>query len=61
VSLIAKRAMRDLVRSRGKSKEEAEDLVRRFSGHSLRAGYAASAAAADVSALRIQQHTTQER
>ena len=32
-------------------------MVRRFSGHSLRAGYATSAAAADVPALRIQQHT----
>jgi integrase len=57
VSRIVKRAMRDLARSRGKSKAEAKELVRRFSGHSLRAGYATSAAAADVPALRIQQHT----
>jgi integrase len=57
VSLIVKRAMRDLARSRGKSDADAMDLVRRFSGHSLRAGYATSAAAADVPALRIQQHT----
>ena len=49
--------MRDLARRRGKSMAEAKDLVRRFSGHSLRAGYATSAAAADVPALRIQQHT----
>jgi integrase len=57
VSRIVKRAMRDLARRRGKSRAEAKDLVRRFSGHSLRAGYATSAAAADVPALRIQQHT----
>jgi integrase len=57
VSRIVKKAMRDLARRRGKSKAEAKDLVRRFSGHSLRAGYATSAAAADVPALRIQQHT----
>jgi integrase len=50
-------AMRDLTRRRGKSMAETKDLVRRFSGHSLRAGYATSAAAADVPALRIQQHT----
>ena len=57
VSRIVKKAMRDLARRRGKSMAEAKDLVRRFSGHSLRAGYATSAAAADVPALRIQQHT----
>jgi integrase len=57
VSRIVKKAMRDLARSRGKTKAEAKELVRRFSGHSLRAGYATSAAAADVPALRIQQHT----
>jgi integrase len=57
VSRIVKKTMRDLARRRGKSKAEAKDLVRRFSGHSLRAGYATSAAAADVPALRIQQHT----
>ena len=57
VSRIVKRAMGDLAKSRGKSKAEAKELVRRFSGHSLRAGYATSAAAADVPALRIQQHT----
>jgi integrase len=57
VSRIVKKAMRDLARRRGKSMAEAKDMVRRFSGHSLRAGYATSAAAADVPALRIQQHT----
>jgi integrase len=57
VSRIVKKAMRDLARRRGKTVDEAKDVVRRFSGHSLRAGYATSAAAADVPALRIQQHT----
>jgi hypothetical protein len=41
--------MRDLARKRGKSKGEAKDLVKRFSGHSLRAGF--------VAPLRIAQHT----
>jgi integrase len=57
VSLIVKRAMRDLARSRGKSAEEAKELVQRFSGHSLRAGFVTSAAAVDVPALRIAGHT----
>jgi integrase len=57
VSRIVKKAMRDLARRRGKTRAEARDIVCRFSGHSLRAGYATSAAAADVPALRIQQHT----
>jgi hypothetical protein len=57
VSRIVKRLMRDLAHSRGKSDVEAKELVRLFSGHSLRAGYATSPAAADVPALRIQQHT----
>ena len=57
VSRIVQRAMRDLARRRGRSDAEAKEMVRRFSGHSLRAGYATSAAAADVPALRIQQHT----
>jgi integrase len=57
VSRIVKKAMRDLARRRGKSMAAAREMVRRFSGHSLRAGYVTSAAAADVPALRIQQHT----
>ena len=35
VSRIVKRVARDLQQRRGKSKEEAAELVRRFSGHSL--------------------------
>jgi integrase len=44
VSRIVKKAMRDPSRRRGKSKDEAKEAVRRFSGHSLRAGYATRAA-----------------
>ena len=36
--------------------DEAKELMRRFSGHSLRAGFVTSAAAVDVPALRIAQH-----
>ncbi|HEX6001358.1 MAG TPA: tyrosine-type recombinase/integrase [Hyphomicrobiaceae bacterium] len=57
VSRIVKRAMRDIARKRGKTIEEAKELVRRFSGHSLRAGFVTSAAAVDVPPLRIAQHT----
>jgi integrase len=57
VARIVKKVMKDLTKARGKSKAEAKELVKRFSGHSLRSGYATSAAAADVPQLRIQQQT----
>jgi integrase len=57
VSRIVKRAMRDIARKRGRTIEEAKEMVRRFSGHSLRAGFVTSAAAVDVPPLRIAQHT----
>ena len=57
VSCIVKERVRLLARLRGKSMEEAAELVVRFSGHSMRAGYATSAAAADVPGYRIKQHT----
>jgi integrase len=57
VSRIVKKAMRDIARKRGKTIEEAKELVRRYSGHSLRAGFVTSAAAVDVPALRIAGHT----
>jgi integrase len=57
VSRIVKRAARDIARKRGKSIDEAKELIRRFSGHSLRAGFVTSAAAVDVPPLRIAQHT----
>ena len=57
VSRIVKRAMRDIARKRGRTIDEAKELVRRFSGHSLRAGFITSAAAVDVPALRIAGHS----
>ena len=41
----------------GSTPAEAADLAAQFSGHSLRAGYATSAASKDVPTYRIQQHT----
>jgi integrase len=57
VSRIVKRAIRDISRKRGKTMAEAADLLRRYSGHSLRAGFVTSAAAVDVPALRIADHS----
>jgi integrase len=57
VSRIVKRAMTQVARKRGKTIEEAKELVRRYSGHSLRSGFVTSAAAVDVPALRIAGHT----
>lgn len=57
VSRMVKRCMRDIARKRGKTIEEAKELVRRYSGHSLRAGFVTSAAAVDTPALRIAGHT----
>jgi integrase len=49
--------VRKLSRLRGRSDIEADELVAMVSGHSLRAGYATSAAARDMPGYRIQQHT----
>lgn len=57
VSCIVKERVRLIAGVRGKTVEEAAELVERFSGHSMRAGYATSAAAADVPGYRIKQHT----
>jgi integrase len=57
VSRIVKSRVRKLARLRGKSETEADELVALFSGHSMRAGYATSAAARDMPGYRIQQHT----
>jgi integrase len=54
---IIKARVRALALLRGKSAAEADELVERFSGHSLRAGYATSAAQANMPGYRIQQHT----
>jgi hypothetical protein len=39
------------------SEKDANELVELISGHSLRAGYATSAAARNMPAYRIQSHT----
>ena len=57
VSRIIKARVRALARVRGRSETEADEIVALFSGHSMRAGYATSAAARDVPGYRIQQHT----
>jgi integrase len=57
VARIVKGRVRQLVCARGKSTTEADELVELISGHSLRAGYATSAAARNMPAYRIQSHT----
>jgi integrase len=57
VARIVKGRVHELARQRGKSEAEADELVTLVSGHSLRAGYATSAAARDMPGYRIQQHT----
>ena len=54
---IVKSRVKELVKQRGRSEAEAEELVELISGHSLRAGYATSAAARNMPAYRIQSHT----
>jgi hypothetical protein len=43
--------------NRGKTRKDAKAAVVLFSGHSMRAGYATSAAAKDIPGYRIQAHT----
>ena len=57
VARVVKDRVKALVKQRGRSKEEAKELVELISGHSLRAGYATSAAANNMPAYRIQSHT----
>jgi integrase len=57
VARIVKGRVRKLAKQRGRSEMEADELVVLVSGHSLRAGYATSAAARDMPGYRIQQHT----
>jgi integrase len=57
VARIVKARIRELAQARGKTREEAEELVQQFSGHSMRAGYATTAGAADMASYRIMQHT----
>ena len=46
---IVKSRVLALAKLRGKSETEALEIAERFSGHSMRAGYATSAARADIS------------
>jgi hypothetical protein len=54
---LVKSSVKQLVEQRGQSEAEADDLVELISGHSLRSGYATSAAARNMPAYRIQSHT----
>ena len=57
VSRLVKSRVKELVKQRGRSEAEADELVELISGHSLRAGYATSAVARNMPANRIQSHT----
>jgi len=57
VARIVKARVKELAKQRGRSEAEAVEPVELISGHSLRAGYATSAAARNMPAYRIQSHT----
>ena len=57
MALIVKSRVRALLMLRGKSKAEFDELVERFSGHSLHAGYMTSGAGLNMPTFRLQQHT----
>ena len=57
VASIVKARVHTLAVARGKTEAEADELVSQFSGHSMRAGYATTAGAADMPSYRIMQHT----
>jgi integrase len=57
VARVVKARVKALVKQRGRSEAEADELVELISGHSLRAGYATSAAARNMPGYRIQSHT----
>jgi hypothetical protein len=56
VARVVKSRVKELVKQRGRSDAEAIDLVKLISGHSLRSGYATSAAGRNMRAYRIQSH-----
>jgi integrase len=56
VARILKSRVYALLLLRGKTSDEADELVARFSGHSMRAGYVTSGAAMDIPSYRLQQH-----
>ena len=55
MSTIVKRRVRELAIENGASKEDAETLVRMFSGHSMRSGFATTAA--DLPLAQLAKHT----
>jgi hypothetical protein len=57
VARIVKSRVKDLIKPRGRSEAEANELVELISGHSLRAGYATSAAARNMPSYPIQSLT----
>jgi integrase len=57
VSRIVKARVRKHFRANGRTAAEAEKIAAHFSGHSMRAGYATSAAAKDMPSYRIRKHT----
>jgi integrase len=57
VSRIVKARVRKHFRANGRTRVEAEKIATLFSGHSMRAGYATSAAAKDMPSYRIRKHT----
>ena len=56
-SRIIKARVRKHMTRTGRGQAEAEKLAALFSGHSMRAGYATSAAANDMPSYRIRVHT----
>jgi integrase len=57
VSRIIKARVRDYARKRGNGKAAAKDLAAAFSGHSLRAGFATTAARNKIPSYDIRNHT----
>jgi integrase len=57
VSRIVKARVSAYALAKGKSKAEAADLIKEFSGHSMRAGFATTAADNDVPLSRLATHT----
>ncbi len=57
ISRLIKTRVRKHMTRTGRGQAEAEKLAALFSGHSMRAGYATSAAANDMPGYRIRKHT----
>ena len=57
VSRIVKSRVRKHFKANGRTPAEAKEIAALFSGHSMRAGYATSAAARDMPSYRIRKHT----